>query len=172
METDTSLSAQESIKLARETQRLSNLKAIPGKWFYFFVSVITGLSFGLLSNQSLLAFIPISFFPVIIYVQKNRTGLSPLGFAPILRQGNGFYSFRDYWKDMLKVNTYIHMTNLIAILIMLSFPFLFIKILEFRDVGFWWAPIASGITMGVSHLIILLNYRNFHIIQFGNKNNE
>jgi hypothetical protein len=172
METDTSLSPQESIKLVREAQELSNFKAIPGKWFYFFVSVITGLSFGLLSNQSLLAFIPISLFPIIIYVQKNKTGLSPLGFAPIFSQGNGFYSFRDYWKDMLKVNTYIHMTNLIAILIMLSFPFLFIKILEFRDAGFWWAPIASGITMGLSHFIILFNYRNFHIIQFSGKSND
>lgn len=171
MTTGTNLSPHESIKLIRETQRLSHLKAIPGKWFCFFVSLMTGLSFGLLSNQSVLALIPIALFPVIVYIQKQKTGLWPLGFAPILRQGDGLYSFSHYWKDRLKVKTYIHIVNLLSILIMLSFPMLFIKILEFRDNGIWWAPIASGIIMGLSHFTILLNYRNFQIIKF-NKNNH
>jgi len=163
------LSAEESIKLIRDAQSLSCLKAISGKWFCFFISLITGLSFGLLSNQSVLALIPIAFFPVIVYMEKRKKGLWPLGFAPVLRQGNGLYSFSDYWKDTLKVKTSIHIVNLIAMLIMLSFPLLFIEILEFKDSGMWWAPIASGTIMALSHFTILVNYRNFQITQFSNK---
>ena len=170
MVTDTNLNPHDSIKLIKETQRLSNLKAIPGRWFYFILSLITGLSFGLLCNQSLLAIIPVALFPVVVYIQKQKTGLWPLGFAPILRQVDGLYSFGDYFKDMLKVKTTIHIVNLLSILIMLSLPVLFIEILEFRDNGHWWAPIASGTIMGLSHFILLLNYRNFHIIQFSNNN--
>jgi len=172
VETVTHLSADESIKLIRDAQNLSHLRAISGKWFCFFVSLITGVSFGLLSNQSALALIPILFFPVIVYIEKRKKGLWPLGFAPVLRQGTGLYSFSDYWKDTLKVKTSIHIVNLIAMLIMLSFPLFFIRILEFRDSGIWWAPIASGTIMALSHFTILMNYRNFQFSQFSNKDIE
>jgi len=172
MTTDTDLSPHDSIRLIKDTKKLSNLKAIPKRSFYFAISLITGLSFGFLSNQSMLALIPIALLPVLVYIQKNKKGLWPIGFVPFLRQGDGLYSFNDYCKDMLKVNTYIHVVNLISILIMLSFPLLFIRVLEFRDQGNWWAPIACGTIMGLSHLIILINYRNFQIIKFSNNNNE
>ena len=172
MVADTNLSPQESIKLIKDVQRLSYLKAIPGKWFYYLVSLMTALTFGLLSNQSIFVFVPIVLFIVIVYIQKHKTGLWPVGFAPVLSNRSGLYSYRHYWKDMQKVAIYVQIVNLISILTMLFFPFLFIKILELRDSGFWWAPIASGMIMGLAHLAILLNHRNFQLIQFSKNNNE
>lgn len=119
-----------------------------------------------------MAIIPITLFPVVLYFHKHKTGLWPLGFAPFLVQSDGFYTFSDYWKDILKVKIYIHMVNLISILIMLSFPFFFINVLEFRDQGMWWAPIASGTIMGLSHFVIMLNTGNFARIKYSSRFNE
>jgi hypothetical protein len=172
MATSTNLNPHESINLIRDTQRLSKLKAIPSKCFCFLASLITGLSFGLLCNQSPLAAVAIALFPALIYVQKQKTGVWPLGFAPFTVQVDSFYSVKDYWQDILKVKAYSHLVNLLSIMIMLSFPFLFINILEFRDQGNWWAPMANGIIMALSHFIILLNARSFYKIKYNLINNE
>lgn len=170
MENDSILDPQRTLDLIKEAQNSGKLKALPGTWFYFLVSFLIGLSFGLLSNQSILAIIPVCVLPVIVYIQKRKSGFWPTGFIPFLRQHSGLYKFSDYWQDLFKVKSYLLLINLLAILIMFSFPFLFINILEFRDNGNWWAPMATGAIMGFCQFVILINFRKFQIVKLTNNN--
>ncbi len=169
MEINSSMNPHESIKLAKQAQRLSNLKAIPGNWFCFFVSLTVGLAFGFMCNQqSLFSLISVTAFPLIIYIQKRNTGLWPFGFAPFIRPVDSFYSKSIFWKKM-KVNLAV---QLISSMVVLFFFVSFVDILEFRDEGFWWAPIASGTIVGVAIFTILLSSNNYYRNKYSVANNE
>ena len=97
--TDSNFNPAESIRIARDAQRLCHLKAIPGKWFCFFLSMSIGLGFGFMCNQQVLwVFIAIALFPIITYVHKRNTGLWPFGFAPFIGQVDSFHSNGGFWK--------------------------------------------------------------------------
>jgi len=169
METDNKLNLHESITLAREAQRLSNFKSIPGNWFCFFVSLTVGLAFGFMCNQqSLWALTSVASYPIIIYIQKRNTGLWPFGFSPFIRQVNNFHAKSGFWKKM-KINLSV---QLISSLVLLSVFASFVDILEYRDKGFWWAPIAGGTMVGVAIFIILLSSNNYHRNKYSDQDNE
>jgi hypothetical protein len=162
-------SLRESIKLARDMQRLGNLKAIPGNWLCFYVSLTVGMYFGFLCNQQVLGvFICIVIFHITIYIQKRKTGLWPFGFAPLMGQVNNFPSNRYLWKKM-KMNLTV---QLISSVVMLSLCVSYVDILEFRDKGFWWVPIASGASMGLALFIISINSNNYYRNKYSVNNNE
>jgi len=163
------LNPSESIKIARDAQRLSNFRAIPGKWFCFFVSLSVGLGFGFMCNQQVLGvFISIASFPIITYVHKRNTGLWPFGFAPFIGQVDNFHSNNTFLKTM-KVNLAIQLISAVAVLALFVS---FVDILEFRDKGFWWAPIASGTTMWLAMFILLLSSNNYFRTKYSIYNNE
>lgn len=167
--TDSSLNANESIKLVSDMQKLSNLKAIPGNWFCFFISLSIGLCFGFMCNQQVLwALISIAIFHLTIYIQKRKTGLWPFGFAPFMRQVNSVKSNRYFWKKM-KVNLAL---QLISSVIVLSLFASYVDILEFRDEGYWWAPIASGTIVGIAMFIIYVNSNNYYRNKYSIHDNE
>jgi len=169
MSTDSNLNPHESFKLARDMQRLSNLKAIPGNWFCFFVSLSMGLSFGFLCNQQVVwVFISIAIFHITLYIQKRKTGLWPFGFAPFMGQVNSFKPNRSFWKKM-KMNLAV---QLISLVIVLSLCASYVDILEFRDKGNWWVPIASGVIMGLAMFIILVNSNSYFRNKYSVQNNE
>jgi len=169
MEINSSLNPHESIKLAKQAQRTSNLKAIPGNWFCFLVSLTVALAFGFMCNQqSFFTLISVSAFPLIIYIQKRKTGLWPFGFAPFIGPVDSFSSKSTFWKKM-KVNLAI---QLISSIVVLSFFVSFVNILEFRDKGFWWAPIASGTIVGVAIFTILLSSNKYYRNKYSLDNNE
>ena len=166
---DSSLNPNESIKLARDMQRLSNLKAIPGNWFCFFVSLSMGLCFGFMCNQQVLyALISIVIFHLIIYIQKRNTGLWPFGFTPLIRQVNSIQSNKHFWKKM-KINLAV---QLISSVIVLSLFASYVDILEFQDEGYWWAPIASGTVVGAAMFILYVNSNNYFRNKYSAHNNE
>ncbi|NQZ10861.1 MAG: hypothetical protein HRT35_27225 [Algicola sp.] len=97
-------------------------------------------------------------FPIIVYVQKRKTGLWPFGFAPFVGQIDDFHANRYFWKKM-KVNLAV---QLIAFMVALSLFVLYVDILEFRDKGCWWAPIASESIIGMVIFIVFVNSNNYH----------
>jgi len=163
------LNPHESIKLARESQRLSNLKAIPGNWFCLFISSIAGLAFGFMCNQHvILAFSSVALFPIVTYIQKHNTGMWPFGFAPFIGKVDSFTCKKVFWNKM-KVNLLV---QLLSSMVILYFFISFVDILEFRDKGFWWAPIASGCIVGVAFFIILLSSNSYYRNKYSSDTNE
>ena len=167
--TDSNFKLCESIRIARDAQRLCNLKAIPGKWFCFFLSLSIGLCFAFMCNEQVIwVFISVALFPFITYVHKHKTGLWPFGFAPFIGQVDNFHSNRGLWKKM-KVNLVV---QLLSILVVLSMFMFFVDILEFRDKGFWWAPIASGTVMWLAMYILLLASSHYFHTKYSVDYNE
>jgi len=169
MTIDKSLNLDESIELAKDTQRLSNLSAIPGNWFCFFVSLSVGAAFGFMCNQQVLMVLTsVVSFPVIIYINKCKTGLWPFGFAPFVGPVDSFHSNKGTWKYM-KMNSVL---QLISFMVVLSLFVSFVDILEFRDKGAWWAPIASGTIMASAIFTVLITSNNYYRKKYSVHNNE
>ena len=169
MATDNSLNLHESIKWAKEAQRLSNLTAIPGNWFCFFVSLTVGLAFAFMCNQqSLLVLSSVASFPIIIYIQKRNTGLWPFGFTPFIGPVDSF-PWKNSFCKKVKVNWAIQLISSVVVLYLFVS---FVDILEFRDKGFWWAPIASGTVVAVAIFIVLLSSNHYYRNKYSVDNNE
>jgi len=169
MTTDNRLNLHESIKAAKDTQRLSHLHAIPRNWFCFFISISVGLAFAFMCNQQpFMVLISVASFPVILYIQKRKTGLWPFGFAPFVGQVDSFHSNKGFWKKM-KVNLAV---QLISSMVVLSLFGSFVDILEFRDEGFWWAPIASGTVVAIATFIILFSSNHYYRHKYSVHGNE
>lgn len=105
-----------------------------------------------------MALLAILFFPLIIFFQKQKTGLWPFGFAPFMGTVDSFNSGRGFWKRM-KLNITIQTLSSVLIL---SLYIMYVDILELRDQGYWWAPIASGAIMGLSLYCLFTSSNNYY----------
>ena len=69
----------------------------------------------------------------------------------------------------MKVNWAIQLISSVVVLYLFVS---FVDILEFRDKGFWWAPIASGTVVAVAIFIVLLSSNHYYRNKYSVDNNE
>jgi len=161
MKSNTDNNPHESMKLIKEIQRKSYLKAIPSRRFNLMMALTAGLAFMFLGEQSRLALIAGPMFAVIIFYEKYKSGMWPY---VILSSKE---SKIDYW-DLYTSNV---VSNTVSFFLS-SFPWLLLYTWELKDSGLEWAPLASGTLMAMAAYFLAQNPSDYFRKKFSSDINE